>query len=120
MSDSDTALAHKLIRENITLEHVRQAQRITARLQEIRNDFADTFGETPFIITCWLRPVAWELHRGRSGKGTHPEGHAIDFVPRKWEQEHKDWMAKRLENWNGGMKIYSWGVHIDLGRKRRW
>jgi uncharacterized protein YcbK (DUF882 family) len=120
MSDADTALAHRLIRENITLEHVRQAQRITARLQEVRNDFADAFGDTPFIITCWLRPIAWEQHRNRSGNSQHTTGNAIDFVPRLWQPQHREWMRERLHDWNGGMKIYNTFIHIDLGRKRRW
>ena len=120
MSDTDKVKATNEMLQHMTLEHVKNGLIIALYMQDIRNDFADAFGDTPFIVTCWLRSPSWERYRGRNGSSKHTKGHAVDFVPRKWQKVHRDWMKERLKDWGGGMKVYSWGVHIDLGKKRRW
>ena len=120
MSDSDRIKATNLMLEHMTIDHVLQAERLAKEAQTIRNDFAAQFGETPFTVLCWLRAPKWETYRKRNGKTTHQYGFAGDFRPAKWEKVHQDWMNQRLKDWDGGMKVYSWGFHIDLGRKRRW
>ena len=120
MSEADKVKATNMMLSHVNLDHIDRVYLLAKKLQEIRNDFADTFGDTPFIITCWLRSPEWEKYRGRNGSSQHTKGHAVDFVPVKWQLEHREWMAERLKDWPGGMKIYTWGVHIDLGPKRRW
>lgn len=120
MSQEDRVKATNEMLGHVTHHHIEEAQRIAAYLQDIRDDFSDTFGDTPFFITCWLRSPAWERYKRRDGSSKHTEGHAVDFVPAKWEKVHSDWMEKRLKDWDGGFGMYSWGVHLDLGTKRRF
>ena len=120
LSESDKVKATNMMLQHVTVKHIDMVIDLVEELQDIRDDFADAFGETPFIVTCWLRSPEWERYRGRNGSSQHTQGHAVDFVPRKWQKVHRDWMKERLKDWEGGMKVYSWGVHIDFGQKRRW
>lgn len=33
----------------------------------------------PFVLNSAYRPVSWELSKGRSGKGDHPQGRGVDI-----------------------------------------
>lgn len=120
MKQSDRDLAHKIIRESVTIENIMEAVELAKELQVIRNDFAKEFGNTPFLVLCWLRPLAWETHRGRNLTSQHISGKAVDFVPTRWQKVHRDWMLNRLKDWSGGMKVYKTFIHLDTGRRRRW
>lgn len=53
----------------------------------------------------------------KPGHSMHEQGKAMDIALHCF----KPGLIKYLENhWGGGMGIYSWGIHLDIGPKRRW
>lgn len=133
MSAKDTAYCIKLATENWNPQVEEEARKIAAELQLIRDEvnkaFPQYLGKIGVRPLSWFRPVEWELYRGRSGKGQHPTGNAVDFVFVNISDKDypilMEWAWKRLQKWNGGLaRLYKnkrWSfIHIDLGRKRRW
>lgn len=111
MSATEKALATRLATEALTSQVVGNAKAIAQDLQELRewvnSQFPKYKGKIGILVTCWLRPKAWELHRKRSGKSQHVKGHGVDFIV--VGVDPSDYNAimeaifKRYENWNGGL-----------------
>lgn len=90
-------------------------------------DMADKLREYighPMITHCTNRCTKHNRNVGGVSNSLHIGGHAMDFHCKgiKVKKLHK--IVKKL--WNkkeildGGLGTYSWGVHIDTGRYRRW
>ena len=134
MSVSDKLKAKTLAEKALTSTTKKNAQLIATSLQLIRDLVNTVFPEYKGSIgvrpLSWLRALAWEKYRKRSGTSQHVEGHGVDFVltgiPAEDAQKIMKWLFKLLENWEGGLavKYDEKGnivfIHIDLGKKRRW
>lgn len=53
----------------------------------------------------------------KPGNSRHEKGLAADFAWRYISPKTLAWLRK---NWKGGLGVYNWGVHLDLGTRRRW
>lgn len=113
------------------------AQAAAKELQRLRDEVNKQFpafgGNISIRALSWLRPVEWEKYRGRSGKGQHPTGHAVDFIfyhRRASASQINDmmkWAWKQYTgSWPGGLARlvragkYSF-IHIDHRNSRaRW
>jgi hypothetical protein len=144
LSSKDRSLLEGWIAETMAnstnkLNILSEAKKIAVHKQDIRDKvnaaFPEFEGKIGIRSVCWLRPVAWEKHRGRSGAGMHPTGNASDItvtnVLADKYQVVMSWIWDYLNGknggkvWNGGLaRLHRGGrtsfIHIDLGRNRRW
>jgi uncharacterized protein YcbK (DUF882 family) len=56
----------------------------------------------------------------RPGTSFHEPGMAADIHWNWFKKPKAEVKAWLLKNWPGGVGFYSWGVHLDIGRKRHW
>jgi hypothetical protein len=111
MSAADKALATRLATEALTPQVVTNARAVAQDLQELRTwvnaQFPKYKGKIGILVTSWLRPRAWELHRKRSGDSQHTAGWGVDFIViGVSEAEYNIIMEaifKRYANWPGGL-----------------
>ena len=70
------------------------------------------FAGCPFKITCSFRSRAWDLSKGRSGTGAHPQGYAVDVEARTDHRRFLILRAAILCGWTriGVAKTY---IHLD-------
>ncbi len=85
--------------------------------------FRREFGKALRVISTYRSPAYNRSIAGAADHSLHMEGKAIDLVPVMASVDSMHAMAEKL--WaggkiTGGMGIYSWGIHLDIGRKRRW
>jgi uncharacterized protein YcbK (DUF882 family) len=133
MKNIDRVLAIRLATDALNPTIVSNAVNIAAELQSLRDwvnqQFPKYQGRIGVRVTSWLRPLAWEQHRRRSGTSQHLNGHAVDFISvNVYAADYNvimDAIFRRYANWNGGLARAMQGnrfsfIHLDLGRKRRW
>lgn len=85
-----------------------------------------TIIDKPMIVHCVCRCHEHNMAVGGSENSQHLPIHecrAMDFHVRGMSNRKLRKIAKRL--WHedvitGGLGLYSWGVHVDVGRKRKW
>ena len=86
--------------------------RVANRLQAVR----DLLGR-PIIISSGYRTLAHNKEVGGAENSLHINGMAADIsVPGMTPKQLHDY----LKNWNGGLGLYKYHVHVDIGSKRRW
>ena len=66
----------------------------------------------PFRLSCSYRSRAWDISKGRSGKGAHTKGYAFDIEARTDHQRFLILRAAVLNGWRriGIAKTY---IHLD-------
>lgn len=135
MSAADRTLATRLATEALTPQVVNAARAIAQDLQELRGwvnaQFPKYNGKIGIIVTSWLRPRAWELHRKRSGESQHTVGWGVDFIVAGVSDADyniiMEAIFKRYANWTGGLarSVDKTGryrfIHLDKRPSRaRW
>jgi hypothetical protein len=131
---ADRAKAIELAEKHFTPQVKENARRVAQDLQSLRQRvnaaFPEFGGRIGLRMLSWFRPRKWELYRGRSGNGQHPNGHAVDFtavnVPPTRHAEVMQWLWDQLQDWPGGLASSRSGntwrfIHIDKRPTRaRW
>lgn len=95
--------------------------RLVQKFEEIRTSISFyTFQDTPITVSSGYRCPRWNsLQPGSSSTSYHLKGLALDLhTPRGIIlQQFVDLVFSRHRE-DGGILIYDWGVHMDLGPKR--
>lgn len=137
MSVADRKMALRLAQEAMNAETKASAKLAAIELQRLRDLANKTFPEfnnrLSIITTSWLRPIEWEVYRGRSGKGQHPTGHGVDWVfthptaSRAQINEVMQWAWEQYkDSWPGGLARLAKGGHYTFihtdhrGYPARW
>ena len=98
---------------------------ITENLLKTLHNFR-VFLDSPLNVTSGYR---CKKHNdslpNSSPTSKHLKGKAVDLVPLRMSVD--ELKEKALIVWNenneilpGGLGLYSWGIHIDVGSKRKW
>ena len=78
----------------------------------------------PMIVHCVNRCIKHNRAVGGVVGSLHISGYAMDFhckgLPNKKLHKICRKLWKKREILTGGLGIYDWGVHIDIGRYRTW
>lgn len=69
-----------------------------------------------WYVTSWYRPEPWNSQAGGAKNSFHLVGLAMDF----WTPCPRNRILEVLEDWPGGLGVYSDWYHLDLGPRRRW
>ncbi|MEC4806698.1 MAG: N-acetylmuramoyl-L-alanine amidase [Jaaginema sp. PMC 1079.18] len=97
--------------------HVDNILALARRLEMVR----DRLGGFPMMITSWYRPEPWNSQVGGAKYSRHLYGQAVDVLRPGLTGRQ---MAARLQDWPGGMGIYSNYpnlLHLDIRPYRaRW
>lgn len=94
---------------------------VDARVKVVVSDAAKHFGKPALISSCY-RPLAYNRRVGGAKRSQHIARKALDFKiagvsPRelgRYIRQHP--IMKKI----GGVGVYAWGVHADVGPKRNW
>jgi len=79
--------------------------------------------EKPIIIHCLNRCETHNKNIGGVENSMHIKGMAADFHVKGVSIEDLHTRCMGMYNANfikGGLGLYDWGVHIDIGKKRNW
>ena len=99
---------------------------VDTKLYEILEEFRFFAGRKPMITHCVNRCKEHNdkyLKYGASPKSRHLTGRAWDGHIRGMSISKLHEIAKKAYEENiisGGLGFYTWGIHIDSGRKRTW
>ncbi len=78
----------------------------------------------PMIVHCVNRCISHNKAVGGVVGSLHVSGYAMDFHCQGLSVKKLKKICKKLwkkrEILTGGLGIYSWGIHIDSGRYRKW
>lgn len=107
---------------NPTPEQLEATRRLVRMLIPFRERFKHAFNVNKVLKTGFR---SWEEHRTiyhpkPAPRGSrHLFGDAVDFQfsINSFTKAELDYLRN---NWPGGMGFYSWGVHLDAWRRRRW
>ena len=96
---------------------------IDPKLYEILEEFRVYCGSFPMITHCVNRCKKHNKDVGGVPKSKHIKGHAWDGHIKGMSVSMLHDLAKAAYNIDvisGGLGFYSWGIHIDTGKKRAW
>lgn len=71
----------------------------------------------PMVVSSGYRNKKHNAAVGGVKDSYHTFGKAADFPRHCLSPGLIDWLKK---NWSGGLGVYNWGIHLDIGPKRRW
>lgn len=94
--------------------------KLVRRFEEIRQEVQYVvLVPTPIHVSSGYRCVEWNLLVGGSPKSWHLRGMALDLhTPRGLHHSQFVDLVHAVHGQDGGVLIYDWGVHIDMGNPR--
>lgn len=92
---------------------------ITANLAKLCKKLEDVRvkNNKPMSTTSGWRSERVNRAAGGVKSSLHKEGKAADFPKRCFATGMTAWL---YAHWEGGMGIYDWGIHLDIGPRKRW
>jgi len=122
----DEEIADKLYKENQTIRH--NIKVLAIQLQNLRDYCSKKYNKDVSIsINIALRPIPYEIRKGRSGNSRHTEGLAADIRSSdiSISELHKSLLEliKSGSMLDGGVGKYNTFVHYDFSmenKARRW
>jgi len=72
----------------------------------------------PFKVNSAYRSIEHNKKVKGAVNSLHTKGMAIDISAPEGTKLRQFLLSKR-ENWQGGFGLYSWGVHLDTGQKKK-
>ena len=122
----DEEIADKLYEEDITIRH--NIKVLAIQLQKLRDYCSEKYGKDVSIsINIALRPVPYEIRKGRTGNSTHTKGIAADIrssdISISELHESLLELIKIGSMLDGGVGLYNTFIHYDFSmenKARRW
>ena len=122
----DEEIADKLYEEDATIRH--NIKVLAIQLQILRDYCSEKYGKDVSInINIALRPIPYEIRKGRTGTSTHTKGLASDIrssdISISELHESLLELIKKGVILDGGVGLYNTFIHYDFSmqnKARRW
>ena len=95
-----------------TAEISKNIVKLAREIQPYREDFGQ-----PLYVSSWYRPPDVNKAVGGASNSYHLYGLAVDFSNPNYTGYQ---LQAYFSSWGGGLGVYAWGCHLDLGPKRSW